>query len=171
VHLKHGRYSRYLKHLPADLRKGYQAALKDKELVSLRDELGLLSVRVTTLLDRLSATEAPPWQGAVEALNDWKAAKEAAAKETALANLETIIRSGASAGASQAELWAELREVIQEKVKAAALEWRQMVMIHVADALLFVRALMEAARDTITDKDQYRQLMQRTLALLPPAQT
>jgi hypothetical protein len=172
---KDGSRSRYLRHLPKELKGHYRDALADERLLSLRDELGVLTARAMQLMSRLGEAGAPPWGEAVEALNDFKLAmqaKDTPGMQAALAEMERVIRSGAGAAQAQQELWGEIREVIQEKTRTAAAEWRRMrdlqAVVTADKALAFVGALLSAAREVIQDRDLLRALQERTLRLLPP---
>jgi hypothetical protein len=170
-HFKHGRRSKYLKHLPGNLRNAYKAALADPELLSLKDETALLTARAMQLLDNLNATEAPPWGRAVEALNDLKVAGSADAKQQALATLEKVIRTGANAAVAQERTWRELREVVQEKTRTAAAEWKRLhdleALVTVEDALGFAKAFLTAAKEVVTDPGILKRLQEKTMYLLP----
>jgi hypothetical protein len=63
-HWKHGKRSRYLKHLPQVMEAGQKAALGDPELLSLKDELALLSARIAELLSSLG-NEGTTWEDAI----------------------------------------------------------------------------------------------------------
>jgi hypothetical protein len=172
---KDGSRSKYLKHLPKELKGHYRDALADEQLLSLRDELGVLTARAMQLMGRLGQTEAPPWGRAVEALNDFKlavGAKDADRFRTTLAALEDVIRMGAGAAQAHAEIWQELRAVIREKTRTAGAEWKRLNdlqgVVTVDKALGFAKALLEAAREVIQDRDLLRALQERTRRLLPP---
>jgi len=51
---RHGRYSRYL---PGGLRRRYERAAADQELLALRDEIALVDARSQELLGRIAAAE------------------------------------------------------------------------------------------------------------------
>jgi hypothetical protein len=78
---RHGRRSKYLKHLPRGLGAAYKAALAGPKLLSLKDDLALLEARQIELL-----------KGADE---------------------------------SPGPAWVEVRELIQEKTRTAAAEWKR----------------------------------------------
>ena len=61
-HFRHGRRSRYLKLLSGDLRAGFRAALSDKQLLSLREEVALLTARTMQLLGRLRTQEGAEYE-------------------------------------------------------------------------------------------------------------
>jgi hypothetical protein len=172
---RNGKYSRYLKDLPRDLRKGYRAALGDPEIAALGSELALLEVRISGLLRKLSATEAPPWSAAVESLGDLAAAVaegDVEAAREALARHAKVVRTGADAAASQAATWKSLMEAMAQKTKTAQAEARRLhddaAFVRVDQAMALVQSMLVAARDVIHDHAVLAQLQQRLLVLLPP---
>jgi hypothetical protein len=60
-HFKHGRRSRYLRELPGVLKTGYKAALNDPDLLSLKEEVALLTARMIQLLGRLERADGPAY--------------------------------------------------------------------------------------------------------------
>jgi hypothetical protein len=62
---KHGLRSKYLKALPKQMAAGYRAALGDPGLLSLREEIALLTTRIMQLLDQLKDTPPGPDYDAV----------------------------------------------------------------------------------------------------------
>jgi hypothetical protein len=167
---KHGRRSKYLKHLCGDLRDGFRAALTDPNLLAMNEEVALLQTRVSQLLDQLSATAPPPWGQAVEALNDLKLARDGD-RDAKLAELERVVRQGADAAASHGKTWAELRKTIDLKGKLAQAEQHLQIernaLVPVEWAVAFADALMRAAKLIIRDDDVLRRLQRRTLEMLP----
>ena len=153
---RNGRYSKYIRHLKGDLKKGFEAAVKDPELLSLREEAGLLTARTIVLLDKLNAAEAPPWGDAVEAFNDVVTAKDDVARQQALDALGKVIREGAGAARLQASVWAELREVIQEKAKVTKAENDRLAQLEatitVPQAVGLLQALLEEVRVVVPDE-------------------
>jgi hypothetical protein len=172
---KNGDRSRYYKDLPKEWRAGYQAALADPDLTSLRGELAVQTEMVAQLLRRLSAADVPAWGRAAETLADVKAAvasKDADRFRAALAAHEQVILAGADAAASQKEVREELLEAIGQKTRTAAAEWKRMAglktLVTVEQALLLWRALLTAAKEIVTDPVQLQRLQERALKLLPP---
>jgi hypothetical protein len=100
--------------------------------------------------------------------------KEEIALQTTRA-MELLARLKAAEGAACEATWAELRAVVLEKAKLAAAEWRRLEtlqgVVTVEQALLFARALLAAARETVKDPTVLRRLQERCLALLPPDDT
>jgi hypothetical protein len=173
-HYKTGKYSRYLKHLPHDLKAGYRKALADRELTSLHAELALLTIRADALLDQLSAIEAPPWAKVVDVLVSYERARRSgdkAEQDHCFTELAGLIRTGSSAAAAQQAIWQELRDIVQERTRTSAAEHKRQIamgaMMEVSQVMLFIDAWLAAAREVITDRDMLRRVSERTLALLP----
>jgi hypothetical protein len=174
-HFRHGKRSRYIKNLPQELRAGYKAAREDEDLLSLADELALLTTRAGQLLDKLKEVEQPVWGRAQVSLNALTAAVQDGDAEAVQVSLERhrqVVQSGADAATTQARTWAELRQVIQERTRTAAAEWKRMadlgMLVEVSKFQLFVQVILTAARECVTDKGMLKDFVDRTLALLPP---
>lgn len=166
---KNGRYSRYL---PKDIRSRYDEAMRDPDLISLRDELGLLTARITDQLSKLEKSESPPWGEALTAFEDMAKAKDETVRDRARKTLEEVLRRGRDADTVQRRVWAEVRELTQEKSRVAAIEWKRLNDVNgtitVEQALLFAKAFMEAARETIKDRAVLQALHTKTLEIMPP---
>jgi hypothetical protein len=65
---KSGKYSRYLKNVPAELKAGYTAGLKDEEITSTKEELAVQTSLIQKRLEDLKTQQVPPWGTVVEAL-------------------------------------------------------------------------------------------------------
>ena len=115
--------------LPLRLQAQYQAAMQDPDLLSLRQDLGVLELRVTELLGRLDTGESSAtWQqvqdlGAkvASALEDGNPA--AATKY--LAQLQEV--TGAAVAGSEA--WQELRAVLRDRATLATLEQKRLLEV------------------------------------------
>lgn len=170
---KHGRRCKFLKHLPKEMREGYEAAVNDEELTSLKDEIALLEVREAQLLGEMKnrKKKSPPWGKAVEAMNDVKTARGPKARAAAQVRLEKIIRQGAAASKSQDELWDKLGEIMERKARLSSTEWRRLhdlnYLIPADQALGFLQAMIQAGKDTITNRQDYMRFYERLIRLLP----
>jgi hypothetical protein len=150
----------------------FKAALADPDLGSLRGELALQTARVEDLLRQLSHEEGPAWSTLVLALDVLQLARtKGEPVDAALASLDGLIRSGAACAQSRRAAWAEVRALMQEKTRTSAAESKRLAdlqgVVRVEDALLWAGALLTAAREEVTDRDQLRRLQERALALLP----
>jgi hypothetical protein len=143
------------RHIPNGLFSAYRKAKADPELLSLRSEAAALVALEVKAYEEMDRAEAPPWDQAVEALNDLKCAKGDAARQAALANLESIVRTGADAAASYEATEAKLRQLFQERAKLVAAESRR---LHEMDQFLTKERAAElgimvmlALRDAVLD--------------------
>jgi hypothetical protein len=171
---KTGRHSKYLKDLPAAWRKGYQSALSDPELTSLKEELAVLTAAIGERLARLKGGGEPPWEEAAKALDAFQAAitsKDAERFRITLTVLEGVVRGGAASRRSRQAARREVRELIQERTKVAEAEARRLAvlrcMVTVEEAFQLWQALLAAAKEVITDKAMLRRLQDQVLQLLP----
>jgi hypothetical protein len=68
-------------------------------------------------------------------------------------------------------VWTDLRDVVLDRTRVTAAEVRRLVllqgMVRVEDALLFVTALLAAAKEIIQDHTTFRKLQEKMLVLLP----
>jgi hypothetical protein len=122
---KHGRHvlDRFI---PKGLRAGYDRAMRDTELLSLRGELGAVLAMEAKVFQDMDAAEVPPWGTAVEALNDVKTARDDAARQAAMETLETVIRTGADAAKGYEDLERKVRRLFQERKDLVAAESRRL---------------------------------------------
>jgi hypothetical protein len=169
---KDGKHSRYLKDVPAELKAGYVAGLKDEEVTSTKDELAVCTALIQQRLADLKAQQLPPWGTVVEALNSLKVAPDEEKAER-FAILEKVIRSGYDAWEGEQQIISDIRELLQERSRLAAIEHRREVdlrmMVPVETAYAFLARIMQAIKETITDPAVFRRLNQRVTQLLPPS--
>jgi hypothetical protein len=167
---KDGKRSRYLKDMPAELKAAYRASRKDEELLSLREELAVQTALIQKRLADLKAKQLPPWGSVVEALNNLKVAR-AEDKPECFAALERIIRSGYDAYQGEKLIIEDIRDLLLERGRLAAIEHHREVdlqtMVPVEDAYAFLARIMAAIREVITDPDTFRRLNQRVTQFLP----
>jgi hypothetical protein len=172
---KHGRRSKYQKHLPTEFRDHRAEARADPQLLSLKEEIALLTAQIIDLLRSLSAAKAPPrWRvvKTLDALVEVVGTRDPAKIEAALVAHARMVHTGAAE--AQEEVWREIRKVIQAKARVCEVEWKRMVLLREfltkEEALTFVAAFLEAAREVVNDPATLRHLQERTLHLLPPSE-
>lgn len=169
----HGRYThgRYVKTIPKELLPGYQQAMKDTDLLSLKDELCVLTARISRLMERIDEVAAPPWRRVLFGIDKVFNAGTSEQFEEELRSLREIVLKGAQAGVKQERLWGEIRELIQEKTKVAKAEWDRMndlqAVVTIEQAITFARTLLMAVQEIVTDKVQVNEIQKRMLILLP----
>jgi hypothetical protein len=168
--LKDGRFSKYMP--KGGLKRAYERAASDRELISLRDDLALIEARQAQLLESLGEAATPPWEEAAGALREFRAAMEAKSTprmQAALARLEGLFTAGAAAPKVQAKVWREFRALIAQKTRTAAAEVKRLVdmrqMMTKERIAEFVYAMAEAVRRNVTDPATLN-AVQRDLNLL-----
>jgi hypothetical protein len=152
---KNGFHSNYL---PKALKSHYDAAIQDPSVLSVRDEVAVLKAKQLEIVKRMAEEEPPPWGQVVEALNDYEIARqdndEARTREAYHALVQAI-RCGYDAREHEAQLWAELREVIQDTTKTAGREWKRLhdlnALLPVADVLNVMVAFLGRIRQRVSD--------------------
>jgi hypothetical protein len=168
---KSGKYSRYLKNVPAELKAGYVAGKEDAEITSNKDELALQTSLIQKRLEDLKSRQVPPWGTVVEALNSLKTAPDEEKAER-FAALEKAIRTGHDAWDGEQQIIDDIRELLQERSRLAAVEHRREVdlrcLVPVEHAYSFLARIMQAIKETITDPATFRRLNHRVMQLVPP---
>jgi hypothetical protein len=158
--------------LPPSLKQGYKAALADPEYTSLRDALALQDGLVVEVLREMAEASQPPWGEALRLLKDVLHLPCREDARAGLDELRVLLERGADAAKTQARCRVRLRELIQEKTRTAAAEWKRLHalqgLVTVEQALGFARAFVDAAQEVIEDKELLKRLQLRTTALLPP---
>ena len=119
---KHGRYSRVLN---KDVRKKFEEAGKDQQLLSHEPELKLLDVQLDGLVGELGQGSGPEYFAHLQ--KSWKEYQAAdstgdeASKATSLSTMDSLIQRGGS----DKDLWKEIREVIDSRRKLLEAENRR----------------------------------------------
>jgi hypothetical protein len=169
---KDGKHSRYLKDVPAELKAGYVASKEDEEITSIKEELAVCTALIQKRLADLKSRQLPPWGTVVEALNSLKVAPDEDKAER-FAALETIIRSGYDAWDGEQQIINDIRELLQERSRLAAIEHRREVdlrcLVPVEATYSFLARIMQAIKETITDPAVFRRLNHRVMQLIPPS--
>jgi len=113
---RHGRRSRYLRNLAGVLKAGYRAALDDPELLSLREEVALLTARTVQLLDRLKGQEGAAYEATWAELRACilDKGRVAAAEWKRLVDLQSVITAEQAMNLVQA-LVAAVREEVTDR--------------------------------------------------------
>jgi predicted house-cleaning NTP pyrophosphatase (Maf/HAM1 superfamily) len=118
----------------------------------------------------------PPWEALRNGVRLLRLAGNQFAKnpsllEIRLTQMESMLLEGSSAATGRQEAQTTIRELIQEKTRTAAAEWKRLSdlqgVITADRAMAFVESILRAARDVINDQSQLRALQRRVLQLLP----
>ena len=150
---KHGRHSKYL---PARLAERYETAKDDPELLSLKDEIGVVDARLMELLTRVDTGES----GAVwRALRrDWdaftraQAAQDIPGMHRAVAHIEDVM----SRGLTDYAAWREIGELIEQRRKLVESEAKRLMalrqLLTVEEALQFAQRIVDVVTRHCPDK-------------------
>ena len=115
--------------LPLRLQAQYQAAVADPELLSLRQDLGVLELRVTELLQRLDTGESShAWQQ----LQELGTKLQAAVAEKDLGQVARILAQQQellTVAVAGTEAWNELRSLLRDRSSIATLEQKRLLEV------------------------------------------
>lgn len=170
---KTGRYSKYI---PQHLKDMYEEGLGDPELLSLREEVNVLTIRVKDLMSKLAVTEPPPWDNVLTEMQKLKRVMvNTKPKEEvldALYALEDVVKNGIGSMKKQETLWDQIQETIANKAQVASAEWRRMndlnQIVTVEQALGLVRGIMESQREILRDHPDLLQAIQHCMVKFLP---
>jgi hypothetical protein len=168
-HFKNGRRSKYF---PKDFRAKFNDAYQDQEYASLRSDLAMLEVKVRALLGQLDKDPPVPWTALKEAVVYLRKAETDEQMEESVSLLERLTDQGNAAAVSQEKTWRQLRELAQERVKAAAAENKRMhdasMVVTIEQMSLLFRSYLAVLCEEIQDRALLRRVHQKVINLLPP---
>jgi hypothetical protein len=150
---KHGRYSKYL---PSRLAERYQEAVKDPELLALREEIALVEARIHDLMGRVDAGEAGSlWKETQRIYTDLRQAiskGDANAMATALDRMGEIIENGRGDYAA----WSEIYKLIEQRRRLAESERKRLIdmeqMISSERAMVMISNISNLIHENVTDR-------------------
>jgi hypothetical protein len=117
------------KYMPKGIRKPYEEALADPELLNLQDDLAILEALKKEQLQRLGTHEAGSlWRDLSRAWQDFRAADAAEPRDTsrveaARQEFERLLKSGQAFERQRSEL----ADTIERKGRVARAEWARMI--------------------------------------------
>lgn len=164
---RHGRYSKYI---PEGLQETYENAQSDVDLTALGAEIGLLTVRISALLEKLENSDAPSWE---LVLTKWGGFVNSlpAGYEKELEEIRNLICQGMAASVEEKQTWQEIREVIQEKTRTSGAEWSRLrdlqCLVHIDNVMVMWRGVLEALRMNITDQTMLKAVTADVLRFMP----
>ncbi|MBI2934683.1 MAG: hypothetical protein HYY29_03830 [Chloroflexi bacterium] len=156
-----GRFSKYL---PDSLRDKYMTALKDPELLQLRDDIALMDARLAELFEKLDKGEsAAAWLHVAKAFKQLGSSEDAV-REMAMEAMQEAIEKGVR----DLESWQEIHTTVEQRRRLVTDEYKvqtnlkQMMTAEKAMALLALVA--DVVRRAVTihceDKKQAQRIMQ-----------
>jgi hypothetical protein len=146
---KGGRYSKYM---PARLMDAAQAASLDPELLSLREEIGLVYARLADILERVDTGESGAmWLNVSRCFDEFMSVRGNAGEFLALARL----REAVEAGKTDYMAWHEIGNLIEVRRKLVETEHKRLVameqMITSERALLLMAAFVNIIKAHVND--------------------
>lgn len=135
----------------------YQAAMKDPELLSLRESLAILEIRGKELLERADSGEsADRWRMALEAWSDFKGKRNSLFEPAAFAKLNSVMEDAMHDYASWRQLFDifELRRKLSESERKRLLEMQQIITAE--DAAKLITALQMAVIRIVDDSSKLK---------------
>jgi predicted RNA-binding Zn-ribbon protein involved in translation (DUF1610 family) len=149
-----GRYSKYL---PDRLAERYEEALKDPELLALRDDIALTDARLADLLEGLSeGAGSGLWQrvkGTYDDMLQAQLAGDARRTIAAFEELGKLITRGVGEGA----VWAEVLDVLERRRRLKESERRRLVdaeqIITVERMMALMALVVDVIRQHVADID------------------
>jgi|TARA_R110000824_G_scaffold120382_1_gene275594 hypothetical protein len=151
---KGGAYSKYM---PKGVATRFKDAMTDPDLLSARDEIALVQLRIQDLMGKLKdGGTADLWESLREEFVSVEAAirtGDASALDKGLRALGEIIEEGSAAE----EVWGEMYEAIEAKTKVSEREWRRLrdlrQFMTVQQSMDLVSYLVECVTTHVTDRD------------------
>ena len=151
----HGRRSKYREILPASLRDGYEKALIDPELLSMRHEIAVVDAKIEETMKRAATAEtAAAWdalKGEAARFRAAQRAKDGAATAQAISAMLALVERG-MAGAG---VWPELERLFVLRQKLVSDEHDRRREIENAmgpeQALAMLRAIQDIVLRNVTD--------------------
>ena len=145
-----GKDLRYSKHLPKDLLERFEAAMEDSELISMREDLAILTVRIQDLIGRLKTGEhGSIWSDLRHHHQAFLAAMRMGDQELAgktLSALGNVIENGVSVETA----WEELFDSIERKTVVAGREWKRLAdlqqLMTMEDTMSLIMAVMGSVK-------------------------
>lgn len=165
--LKTGRYSRYL---PEKLLERYHESQTDRELLALREEVSLLDSRLADLITRIDTGESGALWGKAKALmTQYDEALMMGDTAMMQAKIQAI-RALIDRGIGDYAVWAEIREIIDDRRKLVESERKRLIdmqqMIRAEDATLLVMRIIDIIKTNVTVKTDRARVTKELLELL-----
>lgn len=166
-HYRHGRRARVL---PARLQERYEAAAADQDLLSIRQDVALLSALIDDKLEAWAeSSQGPDWQQVFNQIDlivssfrvwDWTRSE---------AELRALAES-VSERRAESQVVEEVRSLIDQRARLAAQEHRRLVDLHqvltVEQVVTFASALAQIVREEVADVVAHQRVEERFSRLL-----
>lgn len=149
---KNGKTSKYA---PAGILEEFTAAMEDRQLLSLRQDIALLHARIQQLIKRLNSGESGSlWSDLKDAYLDLRSAfneDDESLQESCLQIIHGIIH----AGIQEEAIWKAVTDAIEKKSQLISREWRMMVDMHqvltIEEAMSLVGRIILSVKEHVHD--------------------
>jgi hypothetical protein len=147
---KDGRHSKYL---PSHMLDAYQVARADPNLLSLRDDIAVLDVRIGEVIAKISTGESGAvWRSIKKAWRDFTAA-QAVGDIAGMADGTARLGRFITAGLGEYAAWEEVRSLLQDRAKLADGERKRLVDLQqnvpAERVMVLVSALLGSVREHV----------------------
>jgi hypothetical protein len=154
-HFKPGSLSSRSKYLPVRMLDNFNAAMDNKELLTLREDISTVDARIIDVLQRVDTGEAGSlWVMAYKAYEDMTAAL-VSGNQAASAEAMNDLRGVLGRGQADWRAWGEIKDLIRLRKELSETEQKRIINLKLylstEDAFLFMRALAEAVRKYVSD--------------------
>lgn len=151
---KTGKYSKYL---PDKLASRYEAAANDPNLLELNHEIGLMDMRLTSLLERVNHGETGLlWQDVGKL---WQQYKDKPESDTTI-KIDTLIKKGHD----DYQAWGEIGNVIEQRRKLVESERKRLVeaqqYVTAVQAMTLIGNVLAIIKDNVTDRPTLQAISQ-----------
>lgn len=153
---QHGRYS---KHIPDQLSQRYHAALKDKDLICMNDEIALIDTRLGQMLDRLGGLTmiADGWAKARGLYRSFRSHANAKREKRALKALDQLgdLLEGHEPDDT---VWLSIRELIDDRRKLVDTERKRLLdedqVVSVERLMVLVAAIVDIIKRNVASREE-----------------
>ena len=152
---------RWRKHLPTNLQERYEQSLNDPDILSSRNEIALIDVRLADVIESLqesSQSSSRLWNdlnGEVQKFKKLVRKFKGIPPQEIVMNFLGLITEAIEVGSTSSELWGEIRSLVNDRKKLAESERRRLVEMHqmvtTEEALSMQRAIIEIIRNHVKE--------------------
>ena len=156
---KTGRYSKYL---PSRLTERYQAALDDRELLVLRDEIALVDARISDLLQRAETGDSAEfWEDLQKTID---------ACDKVPIDPMPAVRELVQHASEHYSTWSSVQIALEQRRRLVESERKRLVeaqqIITVEQAMALLAAVVEVIRGHVTDRETLAAISQAVRQLM-----
>jgi len=159
------------KYLPKDkIRQDYNDRINDPELTELRSTIALLESREAELLRQLD--DPAPWDVVNKVVTDLTRTWDNGDDPTELiCRVKQLVNEGILSSRTRDRTWKQLQGVIAQKTRTVMAETKRLEQLEgtlsMDGVALLCVAMLEAAKECVSNRDELAKLQNKLLQLLP----